>query len=127
MIFNNLFLFILLISAKSVSPFLNSTQNQRWIDRFEMGKKCPLLGAHTVCVCFDTSPFTKTSDRSIRLSMGINSKAIFFVSVSVSVCVCRSTMFQAEFEVECDEKKHILMQFSMDEGHKKGKKRFVFN
>lgn len=77
MISNNLFLFILLISAQSASPFLNSTQNKRWIDRFEMGKKCPLLGAHGVCMFWHVS-FYKTRDRSIRLSMDISSDLLRF-------------------------------------------------
>lgn len=95
MILNNLFLFILLdFCTPSVSPFLNSrrvSKQHRTLTIVDWsiwnGKKCPLLTARCVYVLtlllFEDN--VTTSDRSIRLSMGINSKTIVFTFCCLTI------------------------------------------
>jgi hypothetical protein len=120
MILNNLFLFILPdFCTKVFSPYLNSTHTRNPIDRFEMGKKCPLLNCTVLCMFWHFSfSTTRGKQRSMRLSMDISSKmlvSVFFLFSSVD----RHWMWKKR-------KTHLDAIF-YGWWDKKGKKRFVYS
>lgn len=87
-------------------------QSSTGFDRFEMEEKCPLLTFVLTLLVLATKA---QREKSERLSMDINSKAIFIHCFVVSRCKIEK------------KRKQILMQFSMDGRHKRGKHRFVLS